>query len=418
MDKVTASKHKHFPSIYRKIRWSFGLMTFAMFSLFWSVIYIAENQIELISLHHWLDTESSRYSRDYKTHGEHATRPNDSEFTSYWSEKPLPEWLKAYQVPGFYEHQLGDEDKHFIVKPHPSGTGLMYILFQDDSDDYLDDYEEHLHDYILILGLLIGLLMTIYSLYFIRALSKPLNIIEQKISQMSPDDPPFGVDTRFVETRNIEQTLVDSRNNINGFFQREKEFSHFASHELRTPITVVKGSAELLAKIPDQHPLAVNAVKRLLRASDEMQVLTETFLLLGKETIDPRYFDDFSLEQALRKQLAEMEVLFAKQGSSYNLSIEQAAMIHAPQSFIAIVLNNVIKNAFSYSIGDIEIVLTGYTLTITNRHEGNETYNAGYGVGLVIVERICERMGWGYQPHDNGVEFRTTLVFSAKGETL
>ncbi|MGS0679871.1 sensor histidine kinase [Shewanella sp. 125m-7] len=418
MDKVTALKHKQFPSIYRKIRWSFGLMTFTMFSLFWSVIYIAENQIEIISLHHWLDTEASRYSRNYQAHGEQATLPSDTEFTTYWSEKSIPEWLKAYQKPGFYEHQLGKEDKHFIVKPHPSNKGLMYILFQDDADDYLDDYEEHLHEYIIFLGLIIGLFMTVYSLYFIRTLSKPLTIIERKISQMSPDDPPFGVDTKFVETRNIEQTLLDSRNDINGFFQREKEFSHFASHELRTPITVIKGSAELLAKIPDQHPLAVNAVKRLQRASDEMQVLTETFLLLGKESISQRYFADVSLEAALGNQLSEMKELFARQDTHYSLSVNDPKLIHSPQSFIAIVLNNVIKNAFSYSVGDIKIVLTGHTLTITNRHDGNETYNAGYGVGLVIVERICERMGWSYQPQDNGVEFCTTLVFSAKGDAL
>ncbi len=181
---------------------------------------------------------------------------------------------------------------------------------------------------------------------------------------------------------------------------------------------MIKGSAELLAKIPDQHPLAVNAVKRLQRASDEMQVLTETFLLLGKESISQRYFADVSLEAALGNQLSEMKELFARQDTRYSLSVNDPKLIHSPQSFIAIVLNNVIKNAFSYSVGDIKIVLTGHTLTITNRHDGNETYNAGYGVGLVIVERICERMGWSYQPQDNGVEFCTTLVFSAKGESL
>ncbi|MCK8046182.1 HAMP domain-containing histidine kinase [Shewanella sp. 1CM18E] len=417
MDKVTDSKHKHFPSIYRKIRWSFGLMTFAMFSLFWSLIYIAENQIEKISLNHWLDTEVYRYNQDYKVYGDKTVLPNTNEFKTYWSEQNIPHWLNAYTSPGVYEELRGEEDKHFIVSTHPSGKGLMYVVFQDDADDYLDEYEEHLHDYILILGLLIGLLMTIYSLYFIRTLSKPLTIIEQKIAQMSPDDPPFDVDTKFVETRNIEQTLLDSKNDINGFFQREKEFSHFASHELRTPITVVKGSAELLAKIPDQHPVAVNAVKRLQQASDEMQVLTETFLLLGKESISPRYFADVDLAEALQKQLTEMAVLFARQGSSYHLSVDDAATVHAPSSFIAIVLNNVIKNAFSYSIGDIAIKVEQHTLTITNRHDGNETYNAGYGVGLVIVERICERMGWSYEPHDNGVEFRTTLVFEAKEES-
>ncbi len=69
MDKVTDSKHKEYPSIYRKIRWGFGLMTFAMFTLFWSLIYVAENKLEVLSLHHWLDTEVELYKENYQNKG-------------------------------------------------------------------------------------------------------------------------------------------------------------------------------------------------------------------------------------------------------------------------------------------------------------------------------------------------------------
>ncbi len=82
-------------------------------------------------------------------------------------------------------------------------------------------------------------------------------------------------------------------------------------------------------------------------------------------------------------------------------------------SFITVVMNNLIKNAFSYSIGDIEIKLTERKLVIVNRHDGNETYNAGYGCGLVIVQRICERMGWRFETQDDGFHFSTYLDFSA-----
>ncbi|WP_454440520.1 sensor histidine kinase [Vibrio bathopelagicus] len=419
MDKVTDSKRKSsvsessYPSIYKKIRRSFGIMTFVMFSMFWTAIYLAENQMEVISLHHWLDTEANRYTAEYELYGEDTLLPNPSEFSTYWSENELPRWLSYYKTPGFYEYLLGAEDKHFIVLKHPSGKGVMYIVFQDDADDYLDNYEWSLHYYTMLLGGFISLAMVFYSVYVVRSLSRPLNQIEQKISLMQPDQPSFEVTTGYAETRHIEQTLLDSKNDISGYFQREEEFSRFASHELRTPIMVIQGSADLLAKVDNQPPVALKAINRVQEASEQMRVLTEMFLLLGKESIDEHHFSEHDLETMVRQQLKELAVLFAKQDASYRLNVTRSATVYAPESFITVVMNNLIKNAFSYSIGDIEIKLTERKLVIVNRHDGNETYNAGYGCGLVIVQRICERMGWRFETQDDGFHFSTYLDFSA-----
>ncbi|RJX73614.1 sensor histidine kinase [Vibrio sinensis] len=413
MDKATELKHKDYPSIYRKIRRSFAIMIFVMFSSFWTVIYFAENQIEIISLHHWLDTEASRYIADYQEYGEQTMLPHKSEFSTYWSENSHPTWLNSYNTPGFYEHVLGDEDKHFLVIEHPSGRGLMYIVFQDDADDYLDAYEFSLHNYTFIFGGLISLIMVLYGLYVVRSLSRPLTKIEQKISQMPPDQPMFDVETAYSETRHIEQALLDSKSDILGFFQREKEFSRFASHELRTPIMVISGSVELLAKVPEQPPVAIKAINRIQHASEQMRVLTEAFLLLGKERIDEHHIVDCCLQSALENQLHEMAPLFAKQDSSYQCSTSDPVVIQAPDSFVSIVINNLIKNAFSYSVGDINILLEGHRLVIVNRHEGNETYNAGYGCGLVIVQRICERMHWSFSTQDSQGSFSATILFTA-----
>ena len=412
MAKDTDSKPKTYPSIYRKIRWSFGIPTLIMFTLFWSVIYLAENELEIISLHHWLDTEASRYSRDFKRFGDQAQLPNEKEFYSYWSKDSPPSWLVSYTEPGFYEHLLGKEDKHFIVTDHPSGEGLFYIVFQDDADDYLDEYEARLHFMTFSLGGLVSLAVLIYSWYFVKSVSRPLETIEHKIRNMPPDQPDFMVETDYKETREIEQALHESKVDIARFFQREHEFSRFASHELRTPIMVIQGSAELLGKVPNQPPVAIKAINRLQKASEEMRELTEAFLLLGKAQIDQHHFGTYQLEHNLRQQLDTMAPIFAKQDASYVLDISSPSTISAPESFINIVINNLVKNAFSYSVGDIEIQLSGNELTIVNRHDGNETFNAGYGCGLVIVERICEKMGWAFATKDTDTHFHTTLVFS------
>ncbi|MFV8454933.1 sensor histidine kinase [Vibrio owensii] len=411
MDKATDSRHKEYPSIYRKIRWGFGLMTFAMFTLFWSLIYVAENKLEVLSLHHWLDTEVALYKENYQQMGWDAPLPNVMEFDSYWSEAPTPDWLLSFKFPGFYEYLLGEEDKHFVVFEHPSGKGLMYIVFQDDSDDYLDEYESSLHQFTFFLGGLFSIIMVGYGVYMVRILSRPLAKIEDKIGRMPPDQPTFEVDTKFSETRHIEQTLLNSKNEIAGYFKREQEFSRFASHELRTPIMVIKGSTDILSRVPEQLPIAQKAITRMQSACEEMRVLTEAFLLLGKEKVEPQHYADHALLRCLNQQLDELAPLFAKQGAEYKLEETNSGMVHAPESFVTIVINNLIKNAFSYSVGDIEIALNGTQLTIMNRHDGNETYNAGYGCGLVIVERICERMSWPFELEDDGVRFTAKIDF-------
>lgn len=175
---------------------------------------------------------------------------------------------------------------------------------------------------------------------------------------------------------------------------------------------VIQGSADLLNKVPNQPNVAKKAITRLHQASDDMRILTETFLLLGKESIEKHHFNQCDLAVQLRQQLIIMEPLFAKQDASYYLEINHSATINAPLSFITIIINNLIKNAFSYSIGDIEIKLAHDHLIVINRHDGNEIYNQGYGCGLVIVQRICERMQWPFTITDNEVTFTAEVIFS------
>lgn len=412
MDKVIESKLKYFPSLYKHICWSFGILTFAIFILYWSVIYIAEEQLEVISLHHWLDTIATKYQHDYELVGMEAALPDANEFISYWDEQGLPDWLQAYQQTGFYEHLLGAEDKHFNIVPHPSGRGLFYIVFKDDADDYLDHYEQQLHLLMLSVGVVTTLLMLLYGVYLTRAISKPLDEIQRKISLMPPDNALFSIDTRYSESRDIEAALLQSKIDIASYFQREQEFTRFSSHEMRTAIMVIKGSTELLKKIPNESKIAIKAIGRLELASDDLSVLTDTFLLLGQGELPAHHLQYFALEQVLTRQLKAMEALFDKQGIRYSLVVENTIMMSAPESFLVVIMNNLMKNALDYSIGDIHIKLSDNLLTVTNPYDQEIGVNAGYGCGLIIVERICERMQWVVNVADENGLFQVTIDFT------
>lgn len=421
MVKATNSSLKQFPSLYKKIRMTFLLLTGLLFVLFWGLFYIAEEQIEIISLEHKLTTETQEYQRNYLKSGERAQLPDTKELSTYWSKKSLPTWLQAYQELGFYEHQLGAEDKHFLITPHPSGQGLLYTVYKDDADDYLDEYEDRLHLLIFILGAILLISVIGYGLYFVQVLSAPLTQIEHKIHQLSPDNPNFKPETRYQETRNIEQTLIDNKAKIAAYFIREQEFSRFASHELRTPIMVIQGSTDLLKRMRHTDALPATlaqqatmhkAIIRIDNASQQMQTLTEAFLLLGKETIEAQHYIEVDLPSRLQHTLTDMAQYFARQAIQYQLTLGPCHHVLAPQSFVDIVINNVLKNAFSYSLGDIEVHLSHNRLQVINQHQGNDLDNAGFGCGLIIIQRICERMQWDVVTENNGQQFVATVLFN------
>jgi hypothetical protein len=398
-------------SFFRRVTLITSILSLVFISLFWLVILVAEDQMEVISLDHWLDAEARMFERDYQLQGAAADLPNHYEFDSYWSEEPMPLWLKEYTTPGYYEHHLGPEDKHFLVRQHPSGKGLFYVVFKDNADDYLDEYESKLHLFTLLFGFAIMLLTVCYGVYMVRQMAVPLRNVVSKIKQMSPEQPSFVVEARFEELRTIEQALFDSKKHIAAFFQREQEFSRFAAHEIRTPLMVLQGSSELLQTMLAEEPRFQKALLRIERACQDIALLTDTFLLLGKETIDAHHYQQLDLETVLREQLPLAQSAAISDTASWTIQVHQNIQLWAPQSFVRVVLINLLKNAFIHGNGELLVELNESQLKVSNS-SSKEQDSQGYGYGLVIVERICSRMGWQLDIQHQSVDFCVQISFS------
>lgn len=169
-----------------------GLLLLIIISL---LMVVAEDKMEELSLRHWLEAEVTRYSDDWLRLGMAAPAPSPRQFSSYWTEAGrLPVWLKPYQSPGFYEHVLGDEDKHFLVRPHPSGKGLLYLVFNDDADDYLDPYEDQLHLATRLIGLTLLLGCIGFGIWLVRHITRPLQRLQQRVAHLTPDQADFVPD--------------------------------------------------------------------------------------------------------------------------------------------------------------------------------------------------------------------------------
>ena len=367
-----------------------GLLLLLILSL---LMVVAEDKMEELSLRHWLEAEVTRYNDDWLRLGHAAPAPSPRQFSSYWTEAGrLPAWLKPYQTPGFFEHQLGEEDKHFLVHAHPSGKGLLYLVFNDDADDYLDPYEDRLHLVTRLIGLALLLGCIAFGIWLVRHITRPLDRLRQRVAHLTPDQVDFVPDAPWQELREIELALLAGKHEVAAVFAREQEFSRFASHELRTPNMVIQGSAALLGKVTDLPAPAARAASRIRAASDEMALLTETFLLLGrKEAVErpPQW-----VAPLIERELTRLAPLLQRENLDIRLNLDEQSEVQAPLSLLAIALGNLLKNALGYAEGHIEIALQGQVLTISNPTAAAPDQILGYGCGLTIIQRICEKLGW------------------------
>lgn len=237
----------------------------------------------------------------------------------------------------------------------------------------------------------------------------------RRIKAESFDDDEVGL-----LARTTEKTL----HRICAFIERERYFTSAASHELRTPITVIGGALELLeqAELSDN---GARAMGRIKRATVDMQTTIDMFLCLSRESDDSRYHEHFEVAPLVDKAIEQQRHLLANKDITVDVKrLTSPSLLGHPQAF-EIAVGNLVRNAFEHtphSQGPVDVRIDRHEVSISNHSGldvddpgdlgkrpslGSETQ--GFGLGLGIVERLCEQNGWTFSLKVNGGEIHAGL---------
>lgn len=243
-------------------------------------------------------------------------------------------------------------------------------------------------------------------LQLVRKLEQ-VDISQAGLSQLSFDDLNQNANNEIA-------TLVTTFEKVSGkiaeFVSRERNFSRYAGHELRTPLTVLKGNIELLKKQPLAPP-AEKLVNRMEPMVADMQALIEALLVLSRENQVTNQ-EVTVVNDVLRNSVEQAIALFPEK--TVHLHWQARHLIEAPLSeqVFAMIISNLVRNACLYSGDEPEI-----TVTIDHNHiiiadqgkgmdtetlarikepfyRGDEFGEKGFGLGLSIVDWLCQQSGW------------------------
>ena len=245
----------------------------------------------------------------------------------------------------------------------------------------------------------------------VRRGMSPLNEVAKSLSSRAASD------LRPLPDDNLLKEIAPAVHALNGLFrrvedarEREKSFTAFAAHELKTPLAGLKTQAQVALASHDGE-VHENALRQIVAGVDRTSRLVRQLLdLAAVEAADrtPHLVEGRPME-VVRQILADMPL--ARQ--RVRIQGDEDAVARFDPVFLTLVLRNLLENAISHSEGPVvvrgseadakvEIVVedegSGIPVDelprVTERFfRGRERSPTGSGLGLAIAQEAIARMG-------------------------
>jgi signal transduction histidine kinase len=294
-----------------------------------------------------------------------------------------------------------------LVKDLP-GSGRVYVTFDVTEHERRALWAWRLLYAIIAVTLIV---MAATAIWVSRSILAPVTSLAQRLQHIDPRrrNQRLGPDHSQHELAPIADSIDGFLERLDGFVEREQSFTATASHELRTPLAVIQGAAEILTDHTRERPAAHKALSRIRRAANEMSDFTQALLMLSREAqleTDPGEMCDVG--EIMPGIADEQRELLNGRPVQIECACGNPLRVQAPPSLVTIVVGNLFRNAIAHTDrGTVQCEVDGRTLRIRDSGAGispahiNQVFDrnfttrpGGYGVGLYLTKRICDRYGW------------------------
>ena len=370
-----------------------------------------------------LSRQLSSYADDIAKYAETHSRVPDNlppHVTAFTGLSGVPPNLKPY-LNGQHEGalEINEDGLDFYVAVRRAGKidSPIYIFYDVSSIELAETYERYLQLGVVGIGICVLLAGFVAARSVASQLSTPLARLTAEVQDLPLHSHPPSL--RQFDSPNeigtLARTIGDLLARVEAFTLREREFTSHASHELRTPVTVIKGAAEILQARGANDIGIAGPVARIQRAVAEIETLIDTFLLLARENEFPAA-RICELKGITEDVVAAHRHLLDGKPVKLDVQARQAGTAHVAPAVASIAVGNLVRNAFMYTTeGQITLQVLTDRVVVTNP-VGKHGIAKGEGLGLTIVKRLCERMGWTFTiVAGSGGDTRAELVFQPQG---
>ncbi|KQQ91895.1 HAMP domain-containing sensor histidine kinase [Massilia sp. Leaf139] len=319
----------------------------------------------------------------------------------------IPAPLRGLSV-GVHKVDVGATRLHVLAGQDSRGQWVLV--------DHESDYDKiELVVYSMFAAVFVGflLLASLLGGFLGTRVVTPISELAQSVRN---DNVPPTLSGRKDELGVLARALEAHTAELRTFLDRERYFTGDVSHELRSPLTVIMGAAEIL--IQESAPAIRGPAERIYRAAHEAAESVTVLLLLARapalSTLPP-----VDIHAVAEDEVEKYRVLVASKPITLSFLDGPPLTVRAPRELCAAAIGNLVRNACQYTDhgkvvvhlleGQVVVEDTGPGLppaVVATLGSGGapSSGSGGTGLGLALARRICDFLGAGftYEPRPGG----------------
>ena len=288
-------------------------------------------------------------------------------------------------------------------------NGKMYKVDVRKSQAETEDIVQLVLKITLAIVLLLLATLFIINRFVLSKLWTPFNATLQQIKQFNlsgKDEVHLELSDikEFMELNSAVSIMIQK---VSHDYNEIKSFTENASHEIQTPLAIIRSKLELLSQSENLKEEQVDAIQSISETTNRLSKLNQSLILLTK--IDNKQFketEDVNLSLLLHRHLNNYEELFHAKEISITKNITEDVMLTMNETLAEILIVNLLINAIKHNIekGSVTIELNKTYLSIANtgkrlntnpaiyfeRFKKESASNDSMGLGLSIVKKICD----------------------------
>jgi len=297
-----------------------------------------------------------------------------------------------------------DEKKSFFVFTSRGKLNGLYIfriynpykgaiLFHEkDLDTKIDDKLEDIKNILFVLEPILLFLLLFVVSKLVNKMLRSIGRITKIANKISVTDLSQSI-LQPTSDDEIKQ-LVDSFNNMLGRLKNEVEmldrFNSDVSHELKTPLTVIKGEIEITLNKIRKPEYYIKSLKTIEDEASSIQTIVDNLLMLTKYTKAniKQTFTTLSLDSCLLDTIDKYSIQLKEKNIKLHLEKFEPITIEANFQLITTILSNLIDNAIKYTLNNKNIYISLY-------NEDNNIYfiikDEGIGIKEEHLPKVIDR---------------------------
>jgi signal transduction histidine kinase len=401
-------------SLHSRIIFAFCFFGAVLGTAFAAAVYISLDLIDDHLIDNRMSEEVEYFTDHYKYHYL-LPRSTSPYITAFMGTESMPlyviELIKGLDE-GLHEAYSGPDEYHIAVQKLPNQEKYLYLLYEVSALEFTEKRKLSIG-----LVLLTGVILVVVLGFWIGRLTSrkviaPVIHLSDQVNKSGPENLPTDLSRDFIadEVGTLAAALEQSMKRIEAFVEREHQFSRDASHELRTPVTVIKGAIELLRK--QLNPIEEGVLRpldRIQRQVINMENIIETLLWLSRENEVIDSGPSFDVSSVTHETVEQNRHFVAGKPVDIEFTAEGDPRLSIPSPVYKIALTNLIRNAIQYTQqGTVSVIVRNDRVVVSDTGRGissddlqvvTQPYvrgnvSKGFGLGLSIVKRISDRIDW------------------------